>query len=56
MKRACCLVLLAFPVLATVGDVTEKVFPYEMPREKPNMPLSEAMERAYTAYSAPTTW
>lgn len=32
------------------------VFPYEMPKKKPDMPLSAAMERAYDNYDAPTYW
>jgi hypothetical protein len=31
-------------------------FPYGLPREKPDIPLSRAMERLYTRYSAPTYW
>ncbi len=44
---------LALPVSA-ISE--ETFFPYEMPREKPDIPLSKAMERAYTQYSAPTYW
>jgi hypothetical protein len=33
-----------------------KPFPYGLPREKPDMPLSSAMERLYTRYPAPTYW
>ncbi|MBT4500156.1 MAG: family 43 glycosylhydrolase [Gemmatimonadetes bacterium] len=32
------------------------LFPYGLPRERPNIPLSRAMERLYTRYSAPTYW
>ena len=32
------------------------VFPYVMPREKPDMSLSRAMERLYDNYSEPSTW
>ena len=32
------------------------VFPYGLPKTKPDMPLSRAMERLYTRYSAPTYW
>ncbi|MBT7165682.1 MAG: glycoside hydrolase, partial [Victivallales bacterium] len=32
------------------------VFPFGLPREKPDMPLSQAMERLYTRYPAPTYW
>ena len=32
------------------------VFPYGLPRERPDIPLSSAMERLYTRYSAPTYW
>ena len=56
MKRCSGCVLLIVGVLSVVGGAAEQFFPYEMPREKPDMPLSEAMERAYTAYSAPTYW
>ena len=31
-------------------------FPYNIPLEKPDIPLSRAMERAYTQYSAPARW
>ncbi len=31
-------------------------FPYRMPLEKPDMPLSQAMERAYAQYEAPSYW
>jgi len=56
MKRFGCLALLVVGLLLVAGSAAETHFPYEMPREKPEMPLSEAMERAYTAYSAPTYW
>jgi hypothetical protein len=36
--------------------VNPPVFPYSLPREKPNIPLSRAMERLYTRYDAPTYW
>ena len=45
--------LFIFPVIAS-GEAT--VFPYGVPKEKPDMPLSAAMERAYADYSAPTYW
>ena len=32
------------------------IFPYGVPKEKPDMPLSKAMERAYSDYMSPTTW
>jgi hypothetical protein len=32
------------------------VFPYGLPRTKPDILLSRAMERLYTQYPAPTTW
>lgn len=31
-------------------------FPYKLPATKPERPLSEAMERLYTQYPAPTPW
>ena len=31
-------------------------FPYSLPRKRPDIPLSRAMERLYTHYSAPTYW
>ena len=43
-------------LLAVAADVQSPIFPYGVPKEKPDMPLSKAMERAYTNYSAPTTW
>ncbi len=42
--------------LAVAADAQSPIFPYGVPKEKPDMPLSKAMERAYTNYSAPTTW
>ena len=45
--------LFMFPVIAS-AEAT--VFPYGVPKEKPDMPLSAAMERAYADYSAPTYW
>jgi hypothetical protein len=42
--------------LAAFCRAQAPVFPYQVPRQKPDMPLSQAMERAYTQYSAPTTW
>lgn len=32
------------------------VFPYVMPRQRPDMPLSRAMERLYANYSEPSYW
>jgi hypothetical protein len=32
------------------------VFPYVMPRERPDMPLSRAMDRLFANYSEPSTW
>ena len=43
-------------LLPTFASGQESFFPYEMPREKPTIPLSAAMERAYDAYAAPTYW
>lgn len=31
-------------------------FPFDMPRQKPDMPLSRAMQRLFDAYSAPSYW
>ena len=31
-------------------------FPYVMPRERPDLPLSRAMDRLFANYSAPSTW
>ena len=45
--------LFMFPVIASAETT---VFPYGVPKEKPDMPLSAAMERAYADYSAPTYW
>ena len=56
MKRSSCSALLVVVVLSALSSAEEKTLPYNMPREKPNMQLSKAMERAYTQYSAPTTW
>ncbi|RMF89115.1 MAG: glycoside hydrolase [Planctomycetota bacterium] len=44
----------ALPVGAQSSDLPP--FPYGVPAEKPNRPLSKAMERAYTRYMSPTTW
>ncbi len=46
-------VLTCFPHLC---DAQEVFFPYELPKKKPAMPLSAAMERAYDDYEAPTYW
>jgi hypothetical protein len=46
---ACSFVLL----LSITAGAQEKGFPFVLPREKPNRPLSSAMERNYTAYPAP---
>ena len=43
-------------LLPVAGSAEPPVFPYGVPREKPDMPLSKAIERAYTDYSSPTTW
>ncbi len=56
MKRIRFLTSLVFLVSLESTYAAEQVFPYEMPREKPAMALSKAMERAYTQYSAPTYW
>lgn len=47
------LLLIFTGVLISQGT---QFFPYGVPREKPDMPLSKAMERAYTRHMAPTTW
>ena len=31
-------------------------FPYVMPRERPDLPLSRAMDRLFANYSEPSTW
>ena len=43
-------------VQPVVAGAQSPVFPYGVPKEKPDMPLSKAMERAYTDYMSPTTW
>ena len=43
---------LAFPC---VCNAQSAAFPSGVPEVKPDMPLSEAMERAYTRYMSPTT-
>ena len=45
--------LLAIPVIC---NAQTDVFPYGVREQKPDMPLSKAMERAYTRYMSPTTW
>ncbi len=44
-----------FAVLPAVCNA-QSPFPYGVPKAKPDMPLSKAMERAYTRYMSPTTW
>lgn len=44
---------LALPALAFAQ---EAFFPYELPKQKPWLPMSAAMERAYDDYEAPTYW
>lgn len=46
--------LLALAVFAQVGLAAEP-FPFVLPKEKPDMPLSAAMQRNYDAYLAPRT-
>lgn len=55
MKKAFILICL-LTASAYGGAKAPKPFPYKMPKEKPDMPLSAAMERAYDNYSAPTYW
>ncbi len=43
-------------VLPAICSAQSPVFPYGVPKEKPDMPLSKAMERAYSDYMSPTTW
>jgi hypothetical protein len=44
-------------LLPMVGNAEEeKNFPFHMPKEKPDMPLSAAMNRLYDNYSVPTYW
>lgn len=43
-------------VLSPVICHAQSTFPYGVPKAKPDMPLSKAMERAYTRYMSPTTW
>ncbi|TWT49395.1 Glycosyl hydrolases family 43 [Rubripirellula amarantea] len=45
---ACC--------LSWIGYADEPFFPFKIPTEKPDMPLSEAMNRAYDDYESPTYW
>ncbi|WP_136080162.1 glycoside hydrolase family protein [Pontiella desulfatans] len=44
----------ALPLFGTGGEPSS--FPFKMPLEKPSMPLSAAMERAYDDYASPTYW
>jgi hypothetical protein len=54
MNRYCFFALAVAVVLPIVGSAEEPVFPFYMPKEKPDMPLSAAMERVYDNYDAPT--
>ncbi|SFF68180.1 Glycosyl hydrolases family 43 [Salegentibacter agarivorans] len=53
------LILILYTVLSCVGDKKETTtkrdtaFPYKLPAEKPDIPLSAALERNYTNYMAP---
>ena len=47
------LCLLTVPVIC---NAQTDAFPYGVPEPKPDVPLSKAMERAYTRYMSPTTW
>ncbi|MEM7812344.1 MAG: glycoside hydrolase [Planctomycetota bacterium] len=47
---------LVFLALAARASAAEPVFPYIIPDEKPDIPLSAAMERAFDRYDAPTTY
>ena len=40
-------------LLACSAQAEEKGFPFILPTEKPNRPMSAAVERNYTAYMAP---
>lgn len=40
--------------LSAVGQ--QRSFPYKLPMEKPDIPLSAAMERIYEDYDSPTYW
>ena len=59
MKIPCCFLLSVFVVcIQSVGsavprEAPPKAFPFILPKEKPDRPLSAAMERSYTAYMAP---
>ncbi|MFD2255475.1 glycoside hydrolase family 117 protein [Luteolibacter algae] len=55
MKNAPILITLALAQLATVCLSAEEQapFPYQLPKEKPDRKLSEAMERIYDNYPAP---
>ena len=50
-----CLVVSA-SLLPAICFAQSPVFPYGVPKEQPNIPLSKAMERAYSRYMSPTTW
>ncbi len=56
MKPMFSVILAGTTLLVAAACAEEQHFPFNMPREKPDMPLSAAMERAYDAYSAPTYW
>lgn len=50
-------VTLALPfLLPTFANGQDSFFPYKMPKQKPSIPLSAAMERTYDAYESPTYW
>ncbi|MDZ8117787.1 family 43 glycosylhydrolase [Pontiella sp. NLcol2] len=58
MKKGCMIYgLLAVLIVPIPGNAAEQQsFPYKLPMEKPDIPLSEAMERVYDDYASPTYW
>lgn len=56
MKQLYPLIIVVMMVFPSLGSEEPESFPFNMPKQKPDMPLSKAMERAYTDYSAPTYW
>ena len=53
--KSCChiLVLLAMYSVSNALAEQQGEFPFILPKNRPNMPLSAAMERLYSAYPAP---
>ncbi|MHC4495518.1 MAG: glycoside hydrolase family 117 protein [Planctomycetota bacterium] len=56
MKQLYLLLIAVTMVFPSLGSEKPESFPFNLPKQKPDIPLSKAMERAYMDYSAPTYW